>query len=305
MQDNISPGNDWPTTPVRNLDMDTLRTLVAISQYETFSSAAERLHRTQSAITQQMQRLETQINLPLFEKIGRNKRLSLHGKRLVEYARHILAINDEALRDLSDQRMEGSLRLGSPHDIAETILTPVLKQITRYSPRIKLEIRVDRSPYLMEAMHNGELDLTISTRFDQQLHGVVLRTSPTAWIGASDYVHDPHSPIPLILADEPSIFRRLAITALEQHQARWQVNYIAPNLVGIKAAVRAGLGITARSVELLSPDLRVLGEKDGLPPLPSVSYFLWMRNDSINPLTRHVFNMLCTNMNLQPAGGEN
>src|SRR5690606_40493671 len=113
------------------------------------------------AITQQMQRLETQINLPLFEKIGRNKRLSLHGKRLVEYARHILAINDEALRDLSDQRMEGSLRLGSPHDIAETILTPVLKQITRYSPRIKLEIRVDRSPYLMEAMHNDELDLTI------------------------------------------------------------------------------------------------------------------------------------------------
>ncbi len=283
---------------MRNLDLDLLRTLVAIAEHDSFSAAADSLHKTQSAITQQMQRLEGLIDLPLFEKRGRNKRLSSHGEKLVTYARHMLAINDEALRSLQDSLLEGELRLGSPHDVADSILPSVLTHVARTFPRIKLEIRVDRSPHLMTALRNGELDLTVSTRFDQDFEGVVLRTSPTVWLCSADYVHDINAPVPLVLADEPSIFRRIALNALEQSQVHWQTNYVAPNLVGIKAALRARLGITARSVELLGSDMRVLGEKDGLPPLPDVNYFLWMRRDLINPLTRHVYDMLKTNLRL-------
>ncbi|MFY3137679.1 LysR substrate-binding domain-containing protein [Achromobacter xylosoxidans] len=283
---------------MRNLDLDLLRTLTAIARYETFSEAANRLHKTQSAVTQQMQRLETAIGLPLFEKQGRNKALSTHGRRLVEYARHMLAINDEALRALQDAPLEGDLRLGAPLDVADTILPTLLTHIARSAPRVKLEIRTDRSPFLMDALRAGELDLTISTRFDQEFEGVALRTSPTVWLASADYVHDLNAPVPLVLADEPSIFRRLALTALEQAQVRWHTNYVAPNLVGIKAALRAGLGVTARSVELLAPEMRVLGEKEGLPPLPDVTYFLWIRRDLINPLTRQVYDMLRTSLGL-------
>lgn len=283
---------------MRNLDLDLLRTLTAIARHETFSEAANRLHKTQSAVTQQMQRLEAAIGLPLFEKQGRNKALSTHGRRLVEYARHMLAINDEALRALQDAPLEGDLRLGAPLDVADTILPTLLTHIARSAPRVKLEIRTDRSPFLMDALRAGELDLTISTRFDQEFEGVTLRTSPTVWLASADYVHDLNAPVPLVLADEPSIFRRLALTALEQAQVRWHTNYVAPNLVSIKAALRAGLGVTARSVELLAPEMRVLGEKEGLPPLPDVTYFLWIRRDLINPLTRQVYDMLRSNLGL-------
>src|SRR5262245_58925049 len=150
---------------MRNLDLDLLRTLAAIDQARTFSAAAERLHKTQSAITQQMQRLEGIVGLPLFEKQGRNKLLSPHGRKLVDYARHMLAINDEAMRAMQDGQLEGELRLGAPHDVAETLLPTVLTHITRWSPRVRLEIRVDRSPFLMNALRAGELDLSISTRF--------------------------------------------------------------------------------------------------------------------------------------------
>jgi len=115
-------------------------------------------------------------------------------------------------------------------------------------------------------------------------------------------MHDPHAPVPLVLADEPSIFRRLALNALEQARVRWHTNYVAPNLVGIKAALRAGLGVTARSVELLGPEMRVLGDKEGLPPLPDVTYFLWIRRDLINPLTRQVYDMLRSNLGLAQQG---
>ena len=190
---------------MRNLDLDLLRTLVAIAEHDSFSAAADSLHKTQSAITQQMQRLEGLIDLPLFEKRGRNKRLSSHGEKLVTYARHMLAINDEALRSLQDSLLEGELRLGSPHDVADSILPSVLTHVARTFPRIKLEIRVDRSPHLMTALRNGELDLTVSTRFDPDFEGVVLRTSPTVWLCSADYVHDMHAPVPLVLADREKL----------------------------------------------------------------------------------------------------
>ena len=287
---------------MRNLDLDLLRTLVAINQYETFAGAAQVLFRTQSAVTQQMQRLESIVSLPLFEKKGRGKVLSPQGQKLVQYARQILALNDEALRTVQSVELEGIVRIGSPHDVAESVLPTVLTHVARTSPRIKLEIRVDRSPNLMDAIHVGEIDLTISTRFDQELEGVVIRRSPTVWLCAADYVHDPEAPVPLVLADEPSIFRRIALNAMEQSRVPWQTNYVAPNLVGIKAALRARLGVTARSVEMLSPELRVLGEKDKLPALPDVTFFLWIRRDVLNPLTRHVYDMLKTHMGLTEPG---
>jgi len=285
-----------------NLDIDLLRTLAAIAQHGTFAAAADTLCRTQSAVTQQVQRLENLVARPLFEKRGRGKVLSRHGEMLVRYARQILALNDEAVRTLTGKEPEGIVRIGSPHDVADSILPGVLTHVTRGLPRIKLEIRVDRSPLLMDAMHAGELDLTVSTRFDQQLEGMVIRRSPTLWLCAADYVHDPGKPVQLVLADEPSIFRRLALSALAQSRTPWQTRYVAPNLVGIKAALRAGLGVTARSVELLSPEFRVLGEKDRLPLLPNVTYFLWMRRDTIDPTIRRVYELLKHSMGLTEPG---
>jgi DNA-binding transcriptional LysR family regulator len=283
---------------MRHLDLELLRSLVAVAEYQTFAAAAERTHKTQSAITQQMQRLEDQIGLPLFEKQGRSKKLTEHGMKLLDYAKHMLAIHDEALRSLHQAHVEGSLRIGAPHDIADTILPPLLVHIARWSPLLQLEIHVGRSPYLMESLRRGEIDLTISTRFDPALEGVVLRTSPTVWICSADFVYDSARPVPLILADEPSLFRKLALDALEAARVPWRPGYLAPSLIGIKAAIRAGLGVTARSIELLGPDMRVLGEQDGLPRLPDVTYYLWIRKDVINPTTRQVFEMLRANLGL-------
>lgn len=287
---------------MRHLDLELLRTLVAIAEHTTFAAAADATHKTQSAVTQQMQRLEEQVGLPLFDKQGRSKRLSPHGQKLLEYAKHMLAIHDEALRALREGNLEGALRIGAPHDIADTMLPPLLAHIARSSPKLQLEIHVGRSPFLMESLRRGEIDLTLSTRSDPTLEGVVLRTSPTVWICAADYVHDISRPVPLILADEPSLFRRLALEALELAQVPWRPGYLAPNLIGIKAAIRAGLGVTARSIELLGPDMRVLGENDGMPRLPDVAYYLWMRPDVINPATRQVYEMLKSTLGLNATG---
>ncbi|MDW3688111.1 LysR substrate-binding domain-containing protein [Cupriavidus sp. CV2] len=281
---------------MRNLDLDLLRTLVAIADHGTFAAAAERLHRTQSAVTQQMQRLEEQVALALFERQGRGKQLTRHGNKLVEYARQLLNLNDEALRVLREGDLTGSLRIGAPHDVADTILPPLLSHIARASPALRLEIHVGRSPFLMESLRRGEIDLTVSTRQDSSLDGLVLRTSPTIWVCAADFAYEHGSTVPLILADEPSLFRKLALDALKEAGVPWRTAYFAPSLIGIKAAIRAGLGITARSIDLLGADMRVLGDKDGLPRLPDVTYYLWARPNAANPVARQVFSMLKTTL---------
>lgn len=280
------------------LDLELLRALVAIEEHDSFAGAAVHLSKTQSAVTQQMQRLEDQIGHPLFEKQGRHKRLTPHGQKLLDYARHLLAINDEALRSLQQGNLEGVLRIGAPHDVADTMLPPLLAQVARASPLLQLDIHVGRSPFLMESLKRGEIDMTISNRNDATLEGVVLRTSPTVWLCSASYVHDRAKPVPLILVEGPSVFHRLAREALDAAGIRWSPSYTASSLIGIKAALRAGLGVTARGIELVGADLRVLGENDGLPRLPDVAYYLFIRKNVINPLTRKVFDMLKANLGL-------
>lgn len=283
-----------PTTamPTPTLDLELLRAFVAIDDHGTFAAAGAALGRSQATVTQQMQRLEHQAGCALFARQGRGKQLTEQGRNLLRYARDMLLLNDDALRSVADDNFSGSLRIGSPHDVADTLLPAMLSRIARSAPSLRLDIQVGRSPFLMEALHRGELDLTISTREDAGLDGFALRTSPTLWICSAQFSHDRRQPLPLVLIDEPSIFRRLALEALGRSRLPWRQAYSSSNLIGVKAAIRAGLGVTARSMEMLGADLRVLGEKDGLPKLPDVTYYLWMRRHAANPMVRQAFELL-------------
>lgn len=285
------------------LDLELLRSFAAVVSHHSFAAAAVHLERTQSAITQQMQRLEEQIGHPLFAKQGRQKRLTEHGERLLSYAHHMLALNDEALRSLRQGQLEGNLRIGAPHDVAETMLPLLLTEVARTSPLLQLDIHIGRSPYLMTSLKSGEVDMIISNRADaqSQFEGVVLRNSPTVWLCAAGYVHDPSKPVPLIMADGPSIFRRLGHEALDAAGVAWTPRYTSSSLIGIKAALRAGLGVTARGVEQLDAGLRVLGAGDGMPRLPDLAYHLYVRSHVVNPVTRQVFETLKKHLRLPRA----
>ena len=289
---------------MKTLDLESLRALVAIQEHESFAGAAVFLGKTQSAVTQKMQRLEDQIGHPLFEKQGRQKRLTPHGHNLLEYARHLLSINDDALRSLQQGNLEGVLRIGAPHDVADTMLPTLLAQVARASPLLQLDIQVGRSPFLMESLKRGEIDMTVSNRNEPALDGVVLRTSPTVWLCSASYVRDRAKPVPLILVEGPSVFHRMAREALDSAGIRWSPRYTASRLVGIKGGLGAGLGVTARGLEMAGPDMRVLGENDGLPRLPDVVYHLFIRQNVINPVTRKVFEMLKSNLGLIRSASE-
>ncbi|MBI4205137.1 MAG: transcriptional regulator LrhA [Betaproteobacteria bacterium] len=275
-------------------DLDLLRTFVAVSELESFAAAAKHVHRTQSAVTQQIQRLEKQVGVKLFRRSGRQKVLTRHGLTLLDYARRILGLHDEAVRMLGADEPKGPVRLGAPPDVADTILPSLLRHFSRQFPTVQVEIQVARSILLMDALKRGEIDLTVST-LDGDYPRIALRTSPSVWLCATEFKHDGQRPLPLVLADSPSLFRRMALESLRSAGIPWRLAYTASTLVGIRAAVRAGLGVTVRTIEMLSSDLKVLGPADGLPQLPDVTFYLYLRDvASVSAAARELFRSLAS-----------
>jgi DNA-binding transcriptional LysR family regulator len=278
------------------LDLESLRTFVSVVERGSFAAAAGGVHKSQPAITQRIRGLEDNVGKPLFTKSGRRKVLSDDGLRLYEYARRLVSLHDEACKAMANPQLHGDIRLGSPDDVSDAILPSLLRRFSTSFPNVKIVIHVARSAFLMDAMKKGDIDMAVSTRDDPAHPRTVLRTVPTVWISAADFRLDPNLPLPLVMHDEPSLFRTLALEALARSQRPYRINYISPSLAGIRAAVRAGLGITARSVEMLNSDFRVLAEAEGLPRMPDVNFYLYLASMNANPIARELFDLMNTEL---------
>lgn len=296
--------------PILNLDLDLLRTFVAVADLNTFAAAAAAVCRTQSAVSQQMQRLEQLVGKELFARHGRNKLLTEHGIQLLGYARKILRFNDEACTSLMFSNLQGVLTVGASDESADTILPFLLNRISSVYPKIALDVRVKRNAFMMEMLQEQEVDLVVTTQRMEHFSSLTLRTSPTHWYCAAEYQLQRGEPIPLVLMDDPSPFRDMVLATLNAANIPWRLAYVATTLPAVRAAVKAGLGVTARPVEMMSPDLRVLGKSDGLPMLPDTEYLLCHNATSQNELAQTIFSAMENYQNpwqynnVTPEGGD-
>lgn len=295
--------------PILNLDLDLLRTFVAVADLNTFAAAAAAVCRTQSAVSQQMQRLEQLVGKELFARHGRNKLLTEHGIQLLGYARKILRFNDEACMSLMFSNLQGVLTLGASDESADTILPFLLNRISSVYPKLALDVSVKRNAFMIDMLKDHEVDMVVTTHCPGQFDCLTLRTSPTHWYCAAEYVLQKGEPIPLVLLDDPSPFRDMVLSALNEANIPWRLAYVASTLPAVRAAVKAGLGVTARPVEMMSPDLRVLGKSNGLPALPDTEYLLCHNSSSNNELAKIVFEAMVNYHNpwqfenVTPEGG--
>jgi len=259
-----------------NLDMDALRTFLATQQLGSLNRAAERIGRSQSAVSQQMRKLEEQVGMPLFRRLGRGLALTESGELVLSYAHRILDLNDEVVRAVRGASIEGVVRFGLPGDFAESWLPKALGQFKKTHPGVRVEVAVERNGALLERLDRGELDLVLAMGYERRADAEHLATLPMTWIGPADtdVVLSPGVPLDLALYHPPCFFRRAGISALDSANISWRLAYSTASLQSLWSGVAAGLGITLRTAAGLPATLRRLGEKDGLPPLPLVELCL-------------------------------
>lgn len=271
--------------PLPNLDMDALRTLLATQQQGSLIRAAERVGRSQSAVSQQMRKLEEQIGQPLFRRRGRGLVLTETGDLILSYARRILELNDEAIRAARGASVEGFVRFGLPGDFAETWLPAALGQFKKTHPAVRVEVAVERNGVLLERLDKAELDLALVMGYRNRPDAEHLATLQMSWIGpvGGEIVLSSRRPLDLALYNSPCFFRRAGIEALDSANISWRLAYTTASLQSLWSGVAAGLGITLRTTAGIPPSLKPLGEKDGLPPLPTVELCLHTGPRNISP----------------------
>ncbi|CAQ83610.1 MULTISPECIES: transcriptional regulator HexA [Photorhabdus] len=278
--------------PIMNLDLDLLRTFVAVADLNTFAAAAAAVCRTQSAVSQQMQRLEQLVGRELFARHGRNKLLTEHGLQLLGYARQILRANDDASASLTYSDAEGELRIGASDDTVDTLLPFLLNRIASVYPRMAIDVRIKRTQFIESMLDNHEIDLALTTAKISHHPRTVLRSTPVLWHCAPDFQLQPNEPVPLVVMDETNPFRQLALDTLDEVGVSWRIAYEAASLSAVRTAVNAEVGITARPLEMQNADLRILGESEGLPRLPETQFSLYRHSNEQNESVLTVFSAI-------------
>ncbi|MEI7607756.1 MAG: LysR substrate-binding domain-containing protein [Rhodospirillaceae bacterium] len=270
-----------------NLDIDLLRSLVTIVDTGSFTRAAERLGRTQSTISLQVQRLEEMIGRRLLQRSAHHLLPTAEGEILLASARRILALNDDLVARVTEPAIAGSVRLGTPEDFATVYLAKVLADFTRSHPRVALEVCCDFTFNLLNAFAAGELDLTLVKREPQgDVGGVRVWRERLVWAGLdrTPLAHD--QTVPMVLSPQPCVYRKRAILALDGAGRRWRIAYVSPSLAGLQAAVRAGLGITVLPLDMLPAGFEVLGPADGFPDLDDTEIALLVAPGTQSPPAR-------------------
>jgi DNA-binding transcriptional LysR family regulator len=252
--------------------MDALRTLVVGVELGGFSHAATRLHRSPSAVSMQLRKLEAQAGQRLFKRRGRGLALTDAGNVLLQYARRVLALNDELGSALGAADTRAAIRLGIPQDLADVILEELLVRYTTSRPNVQLEIKAGRNFELAADVASGKLDVAVAFAAPGTGSADKIATVPVAWIGCPTMLPNagPGSIVPLTVFDGPCLFRDMAIDALSRAGIAWRLTMTTPSLASLWCGIQAGLGVTARTALGVPRRLSVLTGAPALGPVDIV-----------------------------------
>lgn len=288
---NISPDMEPSSLPL--LDTDVLKTFVTIAECGSFTHAATQVHRTPAALSQQIKRLEEMIGKTVFHREPRHVRLTAEGETLLGYSRRLLKLNEEAVQQFLAPSITGRICFGATDDIGTRLLPWVLAHFARSFPSVEVDVTITSSREILDRLDAGTLDmaLVIIGNEGQEMRGEVVHTEPLIWAGREGGIAIERSPIPLAIANQGCVWRRVALSALDNAGIPYRIAYTCENSAAQEAAMLADLAVTPFPVSLVRPPLKKM-EREGLPELTDyqISLVRNVFNPETDALTAHIKN---------------
>jgi len=263
----------------RDIDLQLARTFVAIADTGSFSRAGAKLNLAPPTVSLQMQRLERTLRQQLFAKDGRARELTQSGRAFLGFARKLLQINDMALSEVTNLPLDGRVRIGTTEEFANDRLPEVLREFGSANPAARIDLVIDVNRNLHAALKRRSIDVALVAQdpFSPR-PGSSLFHEELIWIGSSDLQLRRDEPVPLVVFNERCIVRDMVLHALDKARRKYDVVCTSQSLSGIRAAVRASLGITARTRAQLEPGLREVRVSRFLPKLPPLEFCAFTRD---------------------------
>lgn len=272
--------------PVPLLELDVLRTFVAIADTGSFTAAAATVFRTPSAVSMQIKKLEEMLGRAVLSRDARSVTLTSDGAILLGYARRLLSLNREAVSQFVSPDISGVVRLGAPDDVGDRLLPGVLQRFAKTHPSIAVDVVIDQSSRLIKRMEERRLDITLMTcqRHAQPAGSEVLLTEQLVWAGAKGGCAHLRTPIPVSMWEEGCVWRDGAVEGLNALDIKYRVAYMSAHTTGQRAAIQSDLAIAPLPKSFVGEDLVVLGEEDGLPPIGTYTLGMIVRPDAEAPI---------------------
>ncbi len=285
---------------LNDLPIDQLRSLVTISETNSFTVAAGRLFRTQPALSLQIKKLEERVGMPLLNRNGRTIVVTEAGKVLVDYARRILDLNEEALAKLAVTETEGTVRVGVLEEVAIGPLVHLLTKFGRLCAKVHVELQVSTSWELARQIKSNDLCLAVANNeYSEQ------GTSPL-WQETYLWAHNPTydllslDSLPVVIdpMGYPCSIRECALATLEAQHRKWHVAFSSFSLTAMQAAVRAGLGVGLLPESALTSDMMPLDLP--LESIPIANIALYRGSEANSPAVDTLANFLIRHLQTVP-----
>jgi DNA-binding transcriptional LysR family regulator len=257
-------------TVMQLLDNDLLKSFVAIAEHGSFTRAARQVHRTPSAISMQIKRLEETVGKTLFVRDAKQVRLTAEGEVLLSYGRRLLRLNEEAMQQFFSPKLEGRVGFGTSDDVGTRILPRLLSQFSRSYPAVQIDVVVGSSRANQQKVEAGELDmaLVVVGNEGQETRGEIVHSEPLVWAGLEGGIAMHQRPLPVAVANQGCVWRWMAMNSLDKADIPYRVAYTCEHSSGQEAAMLADLAIAPFPLGLVRAPLRKLGE-DLLPEMGS------------------------------------
>ncbi|WP_268761119.1 LysR family transcriptional regulator [Burkholderia sp. Leaf177] len=269
-----------------------MRAFLAVSETRNFTQAATRLHRTQSAVSMKIKRLEEIIGERLFERDTTAVTLTAVGERFIGIAHRLVQAHEDAFFALQHNLAIGKLTLATSETFASCLLPPVLAKIDTAFPNIAMEIRCGHSWKMLESMETEDIDLVVATKYPARCDGVLLARERLMWVCKKDSPVYRQATVPLAVFPDGCLYRRAGLAALDAHKKNWRIAYTSLNHEGLLAAVDAGSAVSIMIESAVNNRHRVLTPADGFPALASTEIELYARRSDISPVARSVLDII-------------
>lgn len=280
------------------LDIDLLQSFVAVVESRSFTRAAERVHRTQSTVSQQIRKLEDVFGAELMKRTTAAGQISLteDGEVLLNYSQRILALARELEHAIGKQKSAKAIvRLGLPEDFRAESLTSLLVEFGNEYPHIRVDTICGLTAEVGPLLSSGDLDLALMKR--EAKSGPCLESWPEelVWVGTkSNASRELNDPIPLALFPQGCLYRERAIHAMETRKQPWRIAYASASLTGILAAVSSGLAVTLLARTAVPANLCVLNGRPGFPDVAATELALMAHKDQMaSPAADKLAKFIC------------
>ncbi|MES2939658.1 MAG: LysR substrate-binding domain-containing protein [Pseudomonadota bacterium] len=257
----------------RNIDTDLLRALIAVAETGGFTSATQTLHQTQSAISMQIKRLEGLVRAELFIRSKKGIQLTPAGEELLDYARKIVQLNDEAIEHMLDRRATNVVRIGMMEDYASAVMPGLLKAFLSLHPDVYVEVTTGLSSRMLPLL-GRQFDLVLAVQGEHVANGEFVRKEQPVWACAPGMDLD-QPVLPVAVYGRDCVIRDIMAESLGACGRRWRVAYHSASIHAVQAAVVEGIAVGVFKRSTVPPQLRVLDAASGFAQMEQVNVVLY------------------------------